>query len=784
MAQEEIIFKVGVDTGDSKTKVDNVGNAFDDVNKKVELTGRSFKELQDELKKVTQELQNLNPTSKEFENLTKKANELKREMKAVGDSMNETNNDTNKSFTSLRKELKDLTIQLQNLDPASKEFEKVAQRAGQIKEQMRGVADAINDADPEVFGGKFMRTAEGVVGGMSAITGAQALFGNSSEELEKQMLKVQGAIALTQGISAMKELRNDATDLAKDLKTKLVTAFQSLNATQISNAKDLGTMTTLQKAYNVVVGSSTGVLKNLRIALAATGIGALILAVGYLIANFDKLKGSMSQSLTNAKNFEQSTTRQAEAARYASDNFAEYERTLKRLGYTEDEISNKRKARFKDAIDKTEKEIGASRKVYDEQLKNLKIVEVFDKIGFNATGRLLFGDEETAKAQQQKVKDLNATLTKLKNDQFDYNAQIKADRQKDIEDQKAKSKQANEEALAKRKENNAKRKQEQEKEAQERLNLQRKLEDLTVANIDDVNTREIMSLKLKHDREREELIKQYEGKKGLKEKYDALMLELDTQQENERVALKKQQDDAQTEKDKAKKEKENLDKRSQLEAELISAEQDFNLKQEKRIELENLDYEQKKANTELTNGEQLLLKAQHEANLNAIAKDSTDRQKMLDEELANSKKFLVDETANMFGALAGLSEQGSAVQKAFAITQLSIDTAKAISSTIAGASAAAAAGGPAAPFLLAGYVASGIATVTKAMSSAKQILNAPMPSVQPPQMNRPTNQTQNNATQGTQTQVNAQSTYKVVVVDSDITKMQEKTKKTELISTI
>jgi len=75
MAQEEIIFKVGVDTGDSKTKVDNVGDAFDNVNKKVELTGRSFKELQDELKKVTQELQSLNPNSKEFENLTKKANE-------------------------------------------------------------------------------------------------------------------------------------------------------------------------------------------------------------------------------------------------------------------------------------------------------------------------------------------------------------------------------------------------------------------------------------------------------------------------------------------------------------------------------------------------------------------------------------------------------------------------------------------------------------------------------------------------------------------------------------
>ena len=545
-------------------------------------------------------------------------------------------------------------------------------------------------------------------------------------------------------------------------------------------------MTTLQKAYNVVVGSSTGVLKNLRIALAATGIGALILAVGYLIANFDKLKGSMSQSLTNAKNFEQSTTRQAEAARYASDNFAEYERTLKRLGYTEDEISNKRKARFKDAIDKTEKEIGASRKVYDEQLKNLKIVEVFDKIGFNATGRLLFGDEETAKAQQQKVKDLNATLTKLKNDQFDYNAQIKADRQKDIEDQKAKSKQANDEAINKQKERRARLKEEAEKEAQERLNLQRKLEDLTVANIDDVNTREIMSLKLKHDREREELIKQYEGKKGLKEKYDALMLELDVQQENERSELKKQQDDAQTEKDKAKKEKENLDKRSQLEAELISAEQDFNLKQEKRIELENLDYEQKKANTELTNGEQLLLKAQHEANLNAINDESAERQKQTDLALQESKKELMNAVGSIFGELAGMSKQASGVQKAFAITQVAIDTATALSGLTAISFSPTNGDNVVNPFGPYIKLATGTAKIIANMSRVKSILGSGV-SVQPPTIggaNANLGVGANNGTQGTQTNVQAQSTYKVVVVDSDITKMQEKTKKTELISTI
>ena len=696
MAQEEIIFKVGVDTGTAKSDVDKVGDSVENVGKETKKTAGSF--------------------------------------------------------TSLRKELKDLTIQLQNLDPASKEFEKVAQRAGQIKEQMRGVADAINDADPEKFGGKFQRTAEGIAGAFSAVTGAQALFGQQSEEIEKQMLKVQGAIALTQGISAMKELKNDALDLATSIKTKVIGAVTSLTGAELANAQATGTMTALQKVYTFVVGASTGAMKAFRIALAVSGIGAIVVLLGLAAQAMGVFGDSTDETAEKVKQLKERQQAYKDQLQKELDLLTKLRD--ERKGGATDLENNIRILKAKGATDK---------EVYDAERALIK--KSLDELSFALGYKGSLNLEERNKKRQ--------LLTDLKVLDEEYNRKVKEDQKK-----------ANEDAINKQKERNAKLKEQREKEAQERLVLQRRLEDLTVANIDDVNTREIMALKLKHDREREELVKQYEGKKALKEKYDALMLELDVQQENERAELKKQQDDAQAEKDKAKQEKENLNKRSQLEAELIRAEEDFNLKQQKRIELENLDYEQKKANTELTSGELELLKANHEKNLLDISKDSTDRQKMLDEELANSKKFLLDETANMFGALAGLSEQGSAVQKAFAITQLSIDTAKAISSTIAGASAAAAAGGPAAPFLLAGYVASGIATVTKAMSSAKQILNAPMPSVQPPQINRPTEQTQNNATQGAQTEIQAQSAYKVVVVDSDITKMQEKTKKTELISTI
>ncbi len=45
-----------------------------------------------------------------------------------------------------------------------------------------------------------------------------------------------------------------------------------------------------QSIYTTVVGTSTGAMKAFRIALAATGIGAIVIALVALIANFDKVK--------------------------------------------------------------------------------------------------------------------------------------------------------------------------------------------------------------------------------------------------------------------------------------------------------------------------------------------------------------------------------------------------------------------------------------------------------------------------------------------------------------
>jgi len=470
MAQEEIIFKVGVDTGDSVQDVNKVGDAIENVGK--------------DAKK------------------------------------------TDGSFVNLRKELKNLTVQLQNLDPASKEFETVAKRAGQIKEQMRGVADAINDADPEKFGGKFQRTAEGIAGAFSAVTGAQALFGQQSEEIEKQMLKVQGAIALTQGISAMKELRNDATDLFNAVKTGGVNAFKAL-----------------QKA------------------IGSTGIGLLLVALGTLVAYWDDIKAAISGVSREQEKLNAQSQQDIKLQDLKKQSLSDQDNILKLQGKSEQDIlkiklkqteqqikayevgianskstlklqveAEKRNQEFLRNTIRVGAEIGVLAlralttpldlliKTYNTIASKIGLKEIafsindeitkMTKLASNTVAKLVFDADATKAAGDKTIYEQEVILQKLRNEQAGY-----------ILESQALDKKASEDKNKKDKDNGKKSVKTLEETEKEKLDLKRKIEDLNVANIQDAYTRESLALRYKHERELEDLKKQYQIKiKRLKSK--------------------------------------------------------------------------------------------------------------------------------------------------------------------------------------------------------------------------------------------------------------------------
>lgn len=150
-----------------------------------------------------------------------------------------------------------------------------AKRAGELKDKI-GDAKALTDAfNPDAKFKALSSSLSGVTGGFAAVQGGMALFGRQSEDVEKTLLKVQSAMALSQGLQSVGES---------------IDSFKQLGAV-IKNTTVVQTvMTAATAAYTFVTGAATTGLKLFRLALIGTGIGAIVVGLGLLIANFDKVK--------------------------------------------------------------------------------------------------------------------------------------------------------------------------------------------------------------------------------------------------------------------------------------------------------------------------------------------------------------------------------------------------------------------------------------------------------------------------------------------------------------
>jgi hypothetical protein len=145
-----------------------------------------------------------------------------------------------------------------------------------IKEAGR-IKDSIGDARAEVgYFASDTRRLDAVLGGVQAVAGAfgavegaLALAGVENEDLQKTMVKLQGAIALVNGVQAIQ------------------------NALQAESAVRVGITTAATKLYTLVTGGATGATLAFRTALMSIGIGVAIAGIGALIANFDKLKNAI-----------------------------------------------------------------------------------------------------------------------------------------------------------------------------------------------------------------------------------------------------------------------------------------------------------------------------------------------------------------------------------------------------------------------------------------------------------------------------------------------------------
>jgi hypothetical protein len=192
--------------------------------------------------------------------------------------------ETEQQSVSLKTELRKLKEQLAQLPEGTAEYDKIAKRAGEVSDQIGDINTKVKNLGSDTKGiDAVVQGAQTLSGAFAVASSASALLGDNNEDLQKTMLKVESAIALTVGIQSI------ANALQKE--SALVLGLQS-TATAVQ--------TGLQTAYTLAVGGTTGALKLLRLALISTGIGAIVVLIGSLIGYLASLEDN-TESVTEAQ---------------------------------------------------------------------------------------------------------------------------------------------------------------------------------------------------------------------------------------------------------------------------------------------------------------------------------------------------------------------------------------------------------------------------------------------------------------------------------------------------
>lgn len=268
---------------------------LEEVVQKIEDVKAATKDFRDDAGKpvvIDVQVDGAQQSAKDIENLTAQLNQLKAAEKAQAAAAN----DVSASFADVYGDIQPLTARLGEAEDrlyelalagkqTSKEYQDLlATTANYRRTQIE--TDLAVDAASQTLGQKLGGSLQAVAGAFAIAQGAAGLFGKENENIEKAILKTQQALALVQGIDAFRQGIPSLRAFAKDLLNLNVITRANTALTKVTAL----TMGLFSKSVNTTSNS----FKLLKGAIAATGIGLLVIAIGELVANFDKIKAALS----------------------------------------------------------------------------------------------------------------------------------------------------------------------------------------------------------------------------------------------------------------------------------------------------------------------------------------------------------------------------------------------------------------------------------------------------------------------------------------------------------
>ena len=193
---------------------------------------------------------NADETAKDFDTLNKSIDNTTKSTKNLNSTFEEVYGEL-QPLTTRMGEAEDRLYELALAgDTASKEYQELLTKVGEYR-KVQIKTDLAVDQAATTMSQKLGTALGGATSGFAAVQGTMALVGGESQALEKSLLKVQGALAIQQGVQGV-----------------------------LDYAKSAGLATKATKLWNLA-------LKANPLGLVIAGVVALIAAVGALAASFE-----------------------------------------------------------------------------------------------------------------------------------------------------------------------------------------------------------------------------------------------------------------------------------------------------------------------------------------------------------------------------------------------------------------------------------------------------------------------------------------------------------------
>lgn len=306
----------------------NVGELIPDLTKAASVMDTLQKKTVDNADKTNKAFQQNIKVTKEYNQVLVNAvtgiDEFGRKAKTLGDNGTAGTDKATEGMKSFRLQLKEATLDAQK---AQQQFSKglidektliaAQQRVADLKEEIQDFGKRIDALNPEAKFTVITQATQGLIGGFQAATGALALFGAESDDVQKAILKMQAVLNFSQGINQLLQLKDIFGNLAVVLGIT-ATAQKGLTVATEAQAVAAGAATTAtvaEAAATEGLGTSSifaaGAINILRTAInfLMGPVGILLLAVGGLITLYEVFKEKTESAADQIKRLAEETER-------------------------------------------------------------------------------------------------------------------------------------------------------------------------------------------------------------------------------------------------------------------------------------------------------------------------------------------------------------------------------------------------------------------------------------------------------------------------------------------